>query len=216
MITGFNTDVDYDGTVYHVQTEDKGLENPVVESLVYTGGEIVTSRSKSYQDLVSKSTWSEEAVLQRMEQQHQQLIREVRNGEFDPDGPKPFGYQLVSNRSLDEVVLDYLSSEIGLERIRIQVLEPPVLTEGAHPELRLTVIAEESERPVSGARVRVRLISSLERPRVLFEGNTGEDGLAEARFEIPELGGTPSAVVCQAEAGVANAEVKLLVRVPGA
>ena len=216
MITGFNTDVDYDGTVYHVQTEDKGLGNPVVESLVYTGGEIVTSRQASYRELVDEGRWSEAAVLQRMETQHQQLIREIRNGEFDPEGPKPFGYQLVSNRSLDEVVHDYLSSEIGLESIRIEVQEPPVLTEGASPFLRMAVIAEESERPVSGAHVRVRLISSLERPRLLFEGTTGGDGLAEAQFEIPELGGSPSAVVCQAEAGVANAEVKLLVRTPQA
>ena len=38
------------------------------------------------------------------------MIRDIRNGKFDPDGPKPFGYNIVSNRSLDEVVLDYLGA----------------------------------------------------------------------------------------------------------
>ena len=38
MITGFNTDVKYKGTVFHVQTEDKGVANPIIESLIYKGG----------------------------------------------------------------------------------------------------------------------------------------------------------------------------------
>ena len=41
MITGFNTDVKHDGSVYHVQTEARGRDNPVLESLVYVGGTIV-------------------------------------------------------------------------------------------------------------------------------------------------------------------------------
>jgi hypothetical protein len=40
MITGFNTDVKYRGVVYHVQTEDKGTTNPLIETLIYKGGEI--------------------------------------------------------------------------------------------------------------------------------------------------------------------------------
>ena len=36
VLTGYNTDIEYSGTVYHVQTEDKGQSNPLVESLVYT------------------------------------------------------------------------------------------------------------------------------------------------------------------------------------
>ena len=45
MITGFNTDVKYKGVVYHVQTEDKGTANPLIETLIYKGGEILGSRS---------------------------------------------------------------------------------------------------------------------------------------------------------------------------
>jgi len=38
MITGFNTDVKHGAKVYHVQTEDKGRNNPKIETLVYVGG----------------------------------------------------------------------------------------------------------------------------------------------------------------------------------
>ncbi len=51
MITGFNQDVSYKGTVYHVQTEDRGKGNPLIETLIYVGGEIVASRRTSYEDL---------------------------------------------------------------------------------------------------------------------------------------------------------------------
>ena len=40
-ITGFNTDIEHDGVIYHVQTEDKGLDSPIILSLVYAGGTIL-------------------------------------------------------------------------------------------------------------------------------------------------------------------------------
>ena len=53
MITGFNTDVEHEGVVYHVQTEDKGLKSPLLLSLVYVGGTILASKRTPYDDLVS-------------------------------------------------------------------------------------------------------------------------------------------------------------------
>ena len=41
MITGYNTDVRYGELVLHVQTEDKGRELALVETLVYVGGTIL-------------------------------------------------------------------------------------------------------------------------------------------------------------------------------
>ena len=108
MITGFNTDVDYDGRIFHVQTEDKGRKNPVIESLVYSRGEIVASRNTSYAEYNDSEDYSEDEVMARMERQHQALIREILNGKFESDGPKPFGHNIISNRSLDEVVTEFL------------------------------------------------------------------------------------------------------------
>src|SRR6185436_11981342 len=139
MITGFNTDVQYEGRVFHVQTEDRGLDNPVVESLVYTGGEIITSRRTAYADLARSSDYSEGEVARRMESQHQALIREILSGRFDPEGPKPFGYNIITNRALDEVVLDFLSREVGLEQIRLEMAEQQTFVEGTEPNLLLRV-----------------------------------------------------------------------------
>ena len=54
MITGFNTDIQHQGVTYHVQTEDKGLETPLILSLVYVGGAIIASKRTLYEDLISK------------------------------------------------------------------------------------------------------------------------------------------------------------------
>ena len=53
VITGFNTDIEHDGVVYHVQTEDKGLDSPIILSLVYAGGTILASKRSPYEDLIA-------------------------------------------------------------------------------------------------------------------------------------------------------------------
>ena len=110
MITGYNTDVEYAGLVYHVQTEDKGDSNPVIETLVYSRGAILDCRRSSYADLI-KGGRDEKVVMRHMDQQHRRMVREVRNGRYDPEGPKPFGYNIISNRTLDEVVLEWLVAD---------------------------------------------------------------------------------------------------------
>lgn len=212
MITGYNTDVEFDGRIFHVQTEDKGRENPMVESLVYSGGEILTTRRLPYEELAGSTEYSEEAVMKLMEGQHQELIREIRNGQFDPEGPKPFGYNIITNRSLDEVVQDFLSQEVGVERIRLEMEQQQVFVEGTRPTVSLRVVAESSDRPVGGIRVTVKLISTKERPKELFSEVTDQDGRVEAIFDVPELAGANAAILCQAEAPGNSAEIKQLIR----
>jgi hypothetical protein len=211
MVTGFNTDVQYEGRVFHVQTEDKGLNNPVIESLVYTGGEIITSRRTAYGDLAESAQFSELELAKRMEAQHQVIIREILSGRFDPDGPKPFGYNIITNRSLDEVVLDFLAREVGLEQIRLEMADHQTFIEGTQPSMLLRVIAEASDRPVAGAKVTVKLISTREKPKEIFAGTTGQDGRVQAGFEIPDMPGANAAILFQAEAAGNNAEIKQLV-----
>lgn len=104
MITGFNTDVKYRGLVYHVQTEDKGKVNPLIETLIYKGGEILASRRLPYAELV-KDTDAEAAISRLMEEQHKAMILEVKRGKFAP------AEEVVSeDLSLDEIVLAYLAA----------------------------------------------------------------------------------------------------------
>jgi hypothetical protein len=139
MITGFNTDVEFSGCVYHVQTEDRGLDNPIIESLVYTGGEIVASRKTPYADLIASGCYSEDALVKRMESQHRELMGEIRHGKFSGEETrKPFGHAIVTNRSFDEVVASFLRDEIEAGRIRVDGRERPTVNETPRPSRRAT------------------------------------------------------------------------------
>jgi hypothetical protein len=107
MITGFNTDVNYRGVVFHVQTEDKGLENPVIESLIYKGGEILGSRRLPYSEMM-KIGYDEKAVVKLMEDQHQTMIQEIKQGRFDESTDILRDDTVLSDQSLDQVILNYL------------------------------------------------------------------------------------------------------------
>jgi hypothetical protein len=105
VITGFNTDVKYRGLVYHVQTEDKGRDNPLIETLIYKGGEILASRRLPYADVVTGPE-TEATITRLMEEQHKAMILEVKKGRYAP----PEEPASAEDLSLDEIVLAYLAA----------------------------------------------------------------------------------------------------------
>ncbi|HKB64920.1 MAG TPA: hypothetical protein VKC61_03630 [Pyrinomonadaceae bacterium] len=83
MITGFNTDIEHDGVVYHVQTEDKGLESPLILSLVYVGGAILAAKRSRYEDLIESGGFSEEVLTKRLKRQHQLICAAINAGRIE-------------------------------------------------------------------------------------------------------------------------------------
>jgi len=111
MITGFNTDVPHRGEIFHVQTEDKGKDNPMVESLIYIGGEILGARRTAYSKFLQDG-YDEKTIIKFMEDQHRRVIAEVKHGRFDKsDGNDLLGDDTsAGDQSLDQVILNYLAA----------------------------------------------------------------------------------------------------------
>ena len=107
MIVGFNTDIKHRGRVFHAQTEDKGKDNPLIETLIYKGGEILASRRLPYAELV-RDRDPEKAIAALMEEQHQAMILEVKKGKFAPAEERR-----AEDLSLDDIVLTYLAARAG-------------------------------------------------------------------------------------------------------
>src|SRR5258705_9686401 len=111
VITGFNTDIRHNDKVYHIQTEDKGLSNPYIESLVYVGGEILASKKTSYADQ-AKDGVDEKWIGALMEQQHRTMIAAIKRGRFDQPadatniGPRPGPGRTVEIPNLPQDVID--------------------------------------------------------------------------------------------------------------
>ena len=82
VITGFNTDIEHNGTVYHVQTEDKGLDSPIILSLVYVGGTILASKRSPYEDLIATG-FSDEVLAERLKRQHRLICAAINSGRID-------------------------------------------------------------------------------------------------------------------------------------
>ena len=82
MITGYNTDVEYDGVVYHVQTEDKGLQTPIILSLVYVGGAILASKRVPYDDLITAG-FDKQILTERLNRQHKLICAAVHAGRIE-------------------------------------------------------------------------------------------------------------------------------------
>jgi len=152
MVVGFNHNIKHKGQVYHVQTEDSGVENPHIITHLFVGGNILASRKTSYATYLSSDDL-EKVVRGMMEDQHKEILRKLVAGAFDaagvtgttapsfqpgevghppsvpthvPVGAPPaarepssspdlgalFGEDLISEKSLDEVILSYLAEEM--------------------------------------------------------------------------------------------------------
>lgn len=79
MIAGFNTDIDHNGTVYHVQTEDKGAPAYMIMTLVYDKGTILASKRTTYAELAAIGL-GEKEIAERVSRQHKLMCAAVKAG----------------------------------------------------------------------------------------------------------------------------------------
>ena len=80
MFTGFNTDIKHGDTVYHVQTEDKGLKNPLMLSFIYVKGAILDAFRIRYHDFLASNRFSEALLHKILEFQHRQIVNAIKRG----------------------------------------------------------------------------------------------------------------------------------------
>jgi hypothetical protein len=234
VLTGYNTDIDHAGTTYHVQTEDKGRSNPIVESLVYARGEILYSRRTSYRDLVEQEV-ENNAIAALMERQHHTIIEVIRRGRLAQltDEPEAVGEDDDTNISrdggiflaaddsagddgdeptLDQVILDYLAAQRGRAHLVLKAVGKHDFVYGSDAEISISAVDSQSNSAQPGVQITV-LFKSTSEPRrlVLAEGETDDDGAFVATESLPEFSGGTSAVVITAECDLGQSEIKHLV-----
>src|SRR5215218_7483281 len=213
MITGYNTDVRHNDVVFHVQTEDKGLSNPFIESLIYVGGQVLASKRSNYAALLSEGK-EEKDIVTMMDHQHRTMIAAIRHGKFDaklqallagkqtieatraaaaaaaggdtgtiarpapvapmasppaatpspapspaPSLPPPTAP--ARERTLDQVILEYLTNEADQEQLVLLVEEEAELALGRQARLAVRTRSSKSGMPVVGTQVSVRMISTV-------------------------------------------------------
>jgi len=305
VITGFNTDIRHGDRVFHVQTEDRGTGNPIVESLVYVGGQILLSKRSPYSDLVIDGKPDEKAVRQLMDLQHRRIIEAIRRGRFDPTpvgapstdsgaakadaplspaaaagaaailagGPNSGGFQATHprppatdamvrppapgvpssplafgamarppasgvisrppasgamakppasgvipgsgtglDRSLDQVIIEYLAAEAASERLELSLMKGGDLVSGEAVALSVRAATSLTDRAVPGAQITIRVVSNIGPTQVLYRGVTGGDGLVKVTATLPDIGDGNAALIVSATSALGNQEIKQLIR----
>jgi len=234
VITGYNTDVKHNNRVFHIQTEDKGDASFYIESLVYVGGEILATRKISYADVV-KDGRDDKAVQELMEQQHRTMIAAIQRGRFDgPNGSLrvPEGMSgseaegegtvavgdaraeqaTVGDRTLDQVILDYLASELTHEQIDCAFTPVPEFVAGKEAALKIRAQSSLTKAPVAGASVQIRILSTVTKPAMVFQGKTASDGSCPVSFLVPAFKDGSAAAVIRVTSPIGSTEFKFPVK----
>ena len=228
MITGYNTDVKYGEIVLHVQTEDKGEGNPFIESLIYYGGQVVVAKRASYADKLQGGIKADEEVTALMEHQHRTMMKAIQAGKFDdkirlfvPDKTKlkpaseidtadSFDLADESGRTLDQVILEYLTSEAEQEQLQLAMEQEVELVAGASTYATLRARSSKGGSSVADVKIVVKMISTFGGPQVLASGETDSDGLVQLSIDIPAVEHGTAALIITATSSIGQAELKHL------
>lgn len=82
---GYNTNVRHRGKLFHVQTEDSGVNHPhIMTHLFADGGRIIASRKTSYAEHLGTEDLGK-LVKRLMQEQHKAMLIDLRNGAYDSD-----------------------------------------------------------------------------------------------------------------------------------
>jgi len=203
MITGYNTDVRHGNRLFHVQTEDKGLSNPRIETLIYVGGEILDSYRSSYEDLLAAPPLAETAIQGRMDEQHRAVIRDIKNGKYDLTPPDLLEQQAFNDRPLDQSILEFLQQEGDVDTLELVLDQPLRPAFGSLFRINLQARLCQSQSPVTDAEVTVKLVSSLKKATGLLSGKTGTDGRFVGEVQLPpsQPGQCAVVVTCTSDQG---------------
>jgi hypothetical protein len=134
MVPGYNHNIVYKGVAFHIQTEDSGTGKTLITTLLYRDGTIIASKKTDYSDII-KIEMLENVVEDLMKEQHKEMLRRLKSGEFDgrafpsdpgtgsdlesgenaaplpPEAADPSKKELTPGQSLDDMILEYLASD---------------------------------------------------------------------------------------------------------
>ena len=238
MITGYNTDVEHNGVVYHVQTEDKGLRTPVILSLVYTGGAILASKRSAYDDLIA-SGFEEQVLVERLERQHKLICAAVHAGRIEelkrmgapvaegsvvatptpPIQKTEEARQTIAPESTPApdaaavITSERFSiSEETDEALAVSLLDEKQLRSGESVTLRIEVTkrTESGRAPAAKANITMKVLGSTFQPSSTYS-TTDSAGRSAISVTLPTFKTGRAAILIRAEADGEVAELRRII-----
>ncbi len=226
MSSGFNTDVRVGERVYHVQTEDRGPNRPVIDTMVYQNGRVVHRRNSNYGHFLDSPEFTHEELRERVEEQHRCVIEDLRAGNLNGGSsgkgtaqetpPRELRPEPESEPAPEAAAAPAPEAEPEPERepepagIQLQLLNPESWLTAGSISLQVEILRRTDQQPLSYARVEALIEGSLDETR--HAGTTDEQGRVQIRFPMPKLGKGGLALVIQARAEHGACELRYVMR----
>jgi hypothetical protein len=177
MIFGFNTDVKYEGTIYHVQSEAR--ENELLQTQVFVRGRCVGKRATSYADQVARGGFTDQQKEHILRDQHRLVLDSIRDGRLD---------DVLDKRDTPEALA-------AIKELDLQWLNAGSVHSERNLIMRLRVT--DGGSGVQGARLTVRFARPDAAP-FYTQVVTDPAGDAEMKIEMDESSLADSSVLVQA------------------
>jgi len=186
MLFGHNSNVTAGGTAYHVQTEDRGAANALIDTTVYFRGRVLHRRTNNYFDLLPLNPDREQALKLRLDEQHRTVVEEIRTGALHLALPRDENVSVSAGTPAAASAPGVLSLEL---------LNAKTWLTGKRALLQVAV-RNEAHQAVGGATVSARVDGAAEATE--FSAQTGDFGHAQFEFDMPRLAGAEPALVIEA------------------
>jgi hypothetical protein len=206
MIFGHNTNVSVGAHKYHVQTEDAGASSALIDTTVYAGGRVLHRRTNNYLDLLPLNADSEKALKLRVDEQHRQVLEEIRTSTLHLPAP-PAPVPLAPPKTVTSQAS--AKSAAPAESLRIELLNPKTWLAGKRVTLQLRV-TDAQAHAVAGAKITASVSGALESAN--FSVDSAATGEAHLAFDMPRLSDSNAALIIEATRGPAKAILRFQLR----
>jgi hypothetical protein len=200
MLFGHNSNVKAGDTTYHVQTEDRGATNALIDTTVYFRGRVLHRRTNNYFDLLPLNADSEQALKQRLDEQHRAVVEELRTGALHLALPQD------EKDSALAAAPDYASAH---KVLLLELINAKTWLSGKRASLQIAV-RNQTNQAVEGARVTARVDGAAE--ILEYSSETGPFGHAQFEFDMPRLAGADAALLIEALHGNARGYLRFQLR----
>lgn len=208
MLFGHNTNVKAGDTTYHVQTEDRGTEHALIDTTVYFHGRVLHRRTNNYFDLLPMDAAREQALKQRVDEQHRVVVEGIRTGALSialPAEQKSAPVSAPSTRTPAQAPAT-ASAAISL---KLELMNPRTWLTGKRASLQVAV-RDGAGNATDGAIVTAKVDGAAVPTE--FSTVTGGTGNVLFEFEMPRLASAEAALVIDAWRGNAKGQLRFQLR----
>jgi len=148
-LVGYNTNVRHKGKLYHIQTEDSGVNHPhIITHLFADGGRIIASKKTEYAEHLGSQDLHA-IVKQLMRAQHKAMFIDLRDCVYDEDGDEgdEAAAAAPAGRSLDVDALERAAEA------RLAGFPAPAARRPRYQETASAIPAQPEPKPAPGASI---------------------------------------------------------------